>query len=113
MLRGSQTLGEIRTNTDRLHSFADLSATEDAVKELINYPTGPLIVEIPPGGGKRVKSFGHLLCGPVESATAISTTTSAAILPPPADWKAEMEERIRSLEARLLTLEAFAKDLQG
>jgi uncharacterized protein YceH (UPF0502 family) len=40
MLRGPQTLGELRINSDRLHRFADISAVDAFLQELAARPSG-------------------------------------------------------------------------
>ena len=47
MLRGAQTVGELRINCDRLHRFADTSAVEGFLEELARRPAGALVVELP------------------------------------------------------------------
>ena len=49
LLRGSQTVSELRINCERLHRFADLSAVEGFLDELAARPTdkgGPLVVKL-------------------------------------------------------------------
>src|SRR5262249_32623413 len=45
MLRGPQTVGELRINSDRLHRFADGSAVEAFLHELASRAAGALVVE--------------------------------------------------------------------
>jgi uncharacterized protein len=115
MLRGVQTMGELRTNCERLHKFPELADTESAVSGLLSYPTGPLVREIPPGGGKRVKTYVHLLCGePDVSRTTTEASMAIAVeAPPPASWKADMEDKVNELEARIAKLEAVIAELGG
>src|SRR5664279_3548534 len=42
MLRGPQTLGELRINSDRLHRFADVSAVDAFLRELADRKEGAL-----------------------------------------------------------------------
>jgi len=63
MLRGSQTVGELRINCDRLHSFADVSAVQGFLDELAARPAGPLVVELPRLPGARENRWAHLLSG--------------------------------------------------
>ena len=80
MLRGPQTPGELRTNTDRLHHFPDLGAVEAALQGLAARPAsagGPLTVQLPRLPGAREQRWAHLLSGPVEAAAA-SPARSAA-----------------------------------
>jgi uncharacterized protein YceH (UPF0502 family) len=63
MLRGAQTAGELRINTDRLHRFADISAVEGYLQELASRPAGALAAELPRASGARETRWTHLLCG--------------------------------------------------
>jgi uncharacterized protein YceH (UPF0502 family) len=47
MLRGPQTAGELRINTERLHRFADISAVEAFLQELAARPAGALVLQAP------------------------------------------------------------------
>ena len=53
MLRGPQTVGELRINCDRLHRFADTSAVEGFLHELAARPAGALVVELARAPGAR------------------------------------------------------------
>jgi len=63
MLRGPQTIGELRINCDRLHRFADLSAVEGFLHELSARPAGALVVELARAPGSRETRWAHLLSG--------------------------------------------------
>src|SRR5690349_13234812 len=60
MLRGPQTAGELRINTDRLHRFADISAVEGYLHELAARPGGALVEELPRAPGARETRWTHL-----------------------------------------------------
>ncbi len=64
MLRGPQTVGELRINCDRLHRFADTSAVEGFLHELAARPAGALAIELPRQPGTRETRWMHLLSGP-------------------------------------------------
>ena len=70
MLRGAQTVGELRINCDRLHRFADVSAVEGFLDELAARPAGALVVELPRQAGARETRWAHLLSGPPAAETA-------------------------------------------
>jgi uncharacterized protein YceH (UPF0502 family) len=87
MLRGPQTPGELRINTERLHRFEDLGAVEAALQALAGRAAadgGPLTVQLPRLPGSREHRWAHLLSGPVEvpppraQAGAESTPASSA-----------------------------------
>lgn len=63
MLRGPQTAGELRINCERMHKFADISATEGFLHELAERPAGALVVELPRQPGSRETRWMHLLSG--------------------------------------------------
>jgi uncharacterized protein YceH (UPF0502 family) len=64
MLRGPQTAGELRINSERLHRFTDISAAEGFLHELAARATGALVVELPRLPGTRETRWAHLLSGP-------------------------------------------------
>ena len=63
MLRGPQTAGELRINTERLHKFADISAVEGFLNELAARPEGALVIQLPRLPGSRENRWAHLLSG--------------------------------------------------
>jgi uncharacterized protein len=63
MLRGPQTVGELRINCERLHSFADISAVQGFLDELAARPAGPLVVQLARLPGSREARWAHLLSG--------------------------------------------------
>ena len=62
-LRGPQTVGELRPNTERLRRFADTSSVEAFLRELAERPGAALVVELPRAAGAREPRWGHLLSG--------------------------------------------------
>ena len=73
MLRGPQTAGELRLNTERWYRFADISSVEAFLEELQDRSAekgGPLVVKLPRAPGEREQRWAHLLCGPVDLAQA-------------------------------------------
>ena len=113
MIRGRQTFGELRTNCERMYSFPDLTRLEECIQSLADYPTGPMVIVLPPGAGRKVKTCAHLLCGPVEADAPAPSAAASQIIPPPPEWKAEMEAKIAELQTRLAELEAFVADLKS
>jgi hypothetical protein len=70
MLRGQQTLGEIRTRTERFYNFSDLDEVEIVVQKLIDRPEGMLVQKLPPAAGMKEPRYAQTLGGPVEHAEA-------------------------------------------
>lgn len=124
LLRGPQTLGEIRTRAGRMHPFADLSATQTKVDSLIE--KGLVEAMTPPGRGQ---TFAHCLYTPterlhlgakVEKMTAAnasgsgssSATSSAAADDSPAVVSKESQDRIDRIEQRLEDVTARLETLE-
>ncbi len=63
MLRGPQTVSELRLNCERLHRFADASAVEAFLDELRTRSQGALVAELPRRPGERETRWAHLLSG--------------------------------------------------
>ena len=106
MLRGPQTAGELRLNTERWYKFADISSVEGFLDEMLERSEdkgGPLVVKLPRSPGEREQRWAHLLCGPVE-ANAISAKTSDGNT-------VRLEARIDSLEEEVAQLRATVQKL--
>jgi len=71
MLRGPQTVGELRINCERLHHFSDISAVEGFLNELAAREAGALVVELPRQPGTRETRWAHLLAGVPASDTVV------------------------------------------
>src|SRR6187401_2654029 len=62
-LRGPQTAGELRINTDRLHKFGDILAVEGFLNEMAERAGGALVRELARAPGSRETRWAHLLSG--------------------------------------------------
>ena len=62
MLRGPQTLGELRTRTERMVGFSDLREVQ-AELDALAVRTEPLTVRLPRGPGQKEDRYGQLLGG--------------------------------------------------
>ena len=105
MLRGPQTVGELRINCDRLHRFADTSAVEGFLHELAARAAGPLVLELPRLPGARENRWTHLLSGePTLELDAVD------VKPRPASSSAEVAElkaTVALLETEVAALKAL------
>jgi uncharacterized protein YceH (UPF0502 family) len=68
MLRGPQTAGELRLNSERLHRFADISSVEAFLDELA-LKSPPRVVKLARAPGSREARWAHLLSGEVNLPT--------------------------------------------
>jgi uncharacterized protein len=63
MLRGPQTVGELRGRTERLFEFDDLAAVEACLNRLIEWQPDPLAATLPRQAGYKETRYAHLLSG--------------------------------------------------
>jgi uncharacterized protein YceH (UPF0502 family) len=105
MLRGPQTSGELRINSERLHKFTDISAVEGFLEELAERQAGPLARELPRQPGSRETRWMHLLSGEPESAPADSRS-------PAANGDAVTVSEISALKANVDRLESEVAQLR-
>ena len=76
LLRGPQTVGEVRTRTNRLYDFDSIQAVETALNSLMAREP-PLIMCLPRQTGQKEVRYAHLLAGEVSaSLTAASRCSS-------------------------------------
>ena len=80
ILRGPQTVGELRINCDRIHRFVDISAVEGFLHELADRPAGALVTELPRQPGARETRWAHLLSGAAAAETAAGHPAAAPVV---------------------------------
>ena len=106
MLRGPQTAGELRLNTERWYKFLDIASVDAFLEELQDRADGkggPLVVKLPRASGAREQRWAHLLCGPVD-------LTATAAEPALADT--HLSARVAALEETVEVLRAQLDDLR-
>lgn len=94
MLRGPQTVGEIRSRTGRMYEFDSLQEVEDTLQELAGRDRS-LVLHLPRRPGEKEARWAHLLCGEPE----VDMTELAQAAP------ARSSSRVEELEGRVATLE--------
>jgi uncharacterized protein YceH (UPF0502 family) len=65
LLRGPQTVGELRGRSERLYQFDDLEAVESTLTRLAEMD---FVKKLPRLPGSREARWAHLLCGDIEAA---------------------------------------------
>ena len=102
LLRGPQTLNELRTRSERAHTFASNDEVA-ATLEGLAARTDPVVVHLPRQPGQKETRWAHLLGdGPDERTDDVPAPTG--VTPAPAGLEArvaELEERVAALEALL------------
>ncbi len=112
MLRGPQTVGELRINCDRLHRFADVSAAEGFLHELAARANGALVVELPRQPGARETRWAHLLSGlPAQGAAAHAVPNEAKGDPVPVSEFAVLRSDVAQLKTEIAALKATVAKL--
>ncbi|HEV2763208.1 MAG TPA: YceH family protein [Pyrinomonadaceae bacterium] len=108
LLRGPQTLGEIRGRTERLYSFRGLPELEATLEALMSREQGALVTRLPRLTGQKEARYAHLLAGevkvdereterrPVEPATAVVRASDERV--------ARLEEEVAALRGELAEL---------
>jgi uncharacterized protein len=112
MLRGAQTLGELRGNAARLHDFSGLEEVEQTLNGLISRDE-PLVARLPRQPGQKEGRFAHLLSGEINlEALALADSERAA----PVSRRAGLEEKVDALAAEVEKLkeqfEQFRKQFE-
>src|SRR5947209_5434565 len=100
MLRGPQTLNEIKTRTNRLAEFTNVADVDAVVRELISRE---LVVEMARQQGQKEIRYAQLLSGPPTSAPA-ETQVEIASTEPRRDRIAELEASLDEVRRELAEL---------
>jgi uncharacterized protein YceH (UPF0502 family) len=103
MLRGPQTLGEIRTRSSRLYDFSSLEEAEMTLKKLLS-DESPLIARLSRQPGQKEVRYAHLMSGDVPAAAASDGEIEA-----PAVYESD---RIERLEKQVTDLQSQFDDLR-
>ncbi|HRP62057.1 MAG TPA: DUF480 domain-containing protein [Phycisphaerales bacterium] len=96
LLRGPQTVGEIRGRASRMHPLESIEAVEQALSHLINRDK-PLVKELPPSPGTRAARFAQLLCPTLHPLDAPATSSHHAGTGA-AHQQDQLVERVEQLE---------------
>jgi uncharacterized protein len=112
MLRGPQTLGELRTNSGRMAEFADLGAVSEALRGLMERSPA-LAMELPRAPGRREERYLHLLCGAPGPEELAALAASGAPAAAQNAVGGGAEARIEALESEVRHLRADLERLWG
>ena len=96
MLRGPQTLGELKTNSHRLYPFDDLEDVQYMLQRLAEHEPA-LLMSLPRQPGQKEDRFAHLLCGEPDIPEPVARPSGTPV-------DDSLIERIDSLESQLESL---------
>jgi hypothetical protein len=100
LLRGPQTVGELRSHTARMWNFGDLAEVETSLEKLGRQKPDALVVQLPRLPGRKEARYMHLLGGEINLAE-LEAQAAAAVPARAAD-----NERLAKLEAEVAALRA-------
>jgi uncharacterized protein YceH (UPF0502 family) len=107
LLRGPQTIGELRGRAERMAALDDLATVETLLTSLAEREP-PLVTRLPRQPGRKEQRFAHLLCGAPE----VSDDSSAP--PEPARLQVMAEnERLAALATEVAELRAEVAELRA
>ena len=111
MLRGPQTIGEIRTHTERMCAFENLDEVEKTLRGLMEQDP-PMAAKLPREAGRKECRYMHLFSGTssAEKPAEVLSTGNEKPQVPVQKRIIEMEEEIARLRSALEELkQAFAE----
>ncbi len=112
MLRGPQTVGEIKLRTERMHAFASLDEVERAIDAMTTRDE-PYVVRLPRRPGQKEERIAHRLGGAPDTvrdprpadATGVPAEDARGAGPSRSDRVDALEAEVAGLGERVATLE--------
>lgn len=109
LLRGPQTLGEIKDRSERMFAFGDLAETEAVLDKLAERAGEPLIRKLERQPGQKDARYTHLLAGEPSHATAPEPTRATEPAP---NRIVQLEEELHRLRIEFDELKRRFDDLE-
>jgi len=102
MLRGPQTVGELRARSARIYPFESMDEVAVTLDTLMDREEAPLVTRLALLPGHKEARFGHLLSGEPEQPAAAFAAPAVTVA---ADGDAELAREVADLRERLVALE--------
>jgi len=115
LLRGPQTPGELRSRTERMHRFEEISDVLAGLQKLMEREPS-LVAVLPRQPGTKESRYAHLLSGAVEAlpvAMPVSALDSSAGSTAQEDRIAQLETSVAELKQEIATLRQKIDSLFG
>ena len=109
MLRGPQTLGELKTHSHRLFDFDDLDDVQFALQHLIDHEPS-MVTGLPRQPGQKEDRYAHLLSGEPDIPAAPAYSAPVASSSGLEARVAELEAELEVLSNRLTAIENRSRD---
>ena len=100
MLRGPQTLGELRSRGDRLYQFSGLGEVQEALDGLARRDD-PLVLKLERQPGQKEARFAHLLNGEIDVTAPPAPRSSAPAAPANAGKLEQLETEVSELRREI------------
>lgn len=112
LLRGPQTLGEVRDRSERIYSFEDLEAVESTLDRVAVHDAGKFTMRLAKAPGQKEARYAHLLGGePVEEempAMAAAPGTGSGL----SERMTHLENEVTGLKDEVAQLRRLLEDFQ-
>jgi uncharacterized protein YceH (UPF0502 family) len=106
LLRGPQTVGEIKGRTGRMFKFESLEEVNDVLTGLMEKETGPFVKELPRQPGRKERRYMHLLAGETDILEEGPPLTEEVS-------RSHAKGRIETLEDEITSLRKEIAELRG
>jgi len=111
LLRGPQTVGELRGRTERMHPFESLVEVEEVLEALAGRPD-PLVVRLPRQPGQKDARYVHLMSGMPDGPAAAEPVGAEGQAQAPGPDVPALEGRVAALEDEVAELRAGLEELR-
>ncbi len=112
LLRGPQSMGELRTRASRMHKLADLDLVRNLLGSMMQRQAGPLVTRLDPATGSRAERYAQLIAPDAhvldssDDSPSLGRTTTATKLK-------TLESRVDTLESQLAEMSTALTALSG
>ena len=110
LLRGPQTVGELRGRASRMQPFDSLERVTEMLRALMER-ADPLVKQLPPAPGSRAENYAQLLTplGQQDESSPVDAPAQVA----PSTREAGLADRVAALESEVATLRATVSSIAG
>jgi hypothetical protein len=111
LLRGPQTVGELRGRASRMHNLDTMEQVQEILSRLMQRDE-PMVEELGAEPGSRARKFAQLLCPELRPASAAAAAPHGRTAVSPRETS-DLEHRVRELEQQVAQLRHLLRQLQS